>query len=143
MSPARTREGTISEFTPFIGNQIVAIVWTLWWMPMVLLNLGVFPNLPPLALFLAMLGVAAMCSFIYSHTKSGIVVLILQMMVNSTALIFPVIPSTGGIPTYFVFSIVYFLCVLALYFFFGPKPILPPRKSEPEGSVLASETEPT
>ena len=131
-----------NKFTPFIGSQIVGVVWTLWWMPMVLLNLGVFPNLPPLALLLAMLGVAAMCSFVYSHTKSGIVVLILQMMVNSTALIFPVIPSTGGILTYFVFSIVYFLCVLALYFFFGPRPLLPSRKSEPEAAVLASDTVP-
>ena len=126
------------KFTPFIGSQIVGMVWTLWWMPMVILNLGVFPGLPPLALLIAVLGVAAMCSFIYSHTKSGIVVLILQMMVNSTALIFPVIPSTGGIPTYFVYSTVYFLCVLLLYFFFGPRPLFPPGKKESQASVLAS-----
>lgn len=130
-----------NKLTPFIGSQIVGVVWTLWWMPMVLLNLGVFPGLPPLALLLAMLGVAAMCSFIYSHTKSGIVVLILQMMVNSTALIFPIIPSTGGIPTYFAFSAVYYLCVLGLYFFFGPKPLLPPRKSGKQGSVLVPDAD--
>ncbi len=116
------------KFTPFIGSQIVGVVWTLWWMPMVLLNVGVFPGLPPLALLFSVLGVAAMCSFIYSHTKSGIVVLVLQMMVNTTALIFPVIPSSGGIPTYFAFAGVYYGCVLLLYFFFGPKPILGRQK---------------
>ncbi len=122
------------KFTPFIGSQIVGVVWTLWWMPMVLLNVGVFPGLPPLALFISVLGVAAMCSFIYSHTKSGIAVLILQMMVNSTALIFPVIPNSGGVATYYAFAGVYYLCVLLLYFFFGPKPILGHQKIAPKAT---------
>ncbi len=126
------------KFTPFIGSQIVGVVWTLWWMPMILLNVGVFPGLPPLALLISVLGVAAMCSFIYSHTKSGIAVLILQMMVNSTALIFPVIPNTGGVPTYYAFAVVYYGCVLLLYVFFGPKPILGKQKPVSQASVPAS-----
>lgn len=113
-----------NRFTPFVGSQIVGVVWNLWWMPMVILNIGVFPGLPPLALLISMLGVAAMCSFIYSHTKSGIAVLILQMMVNSTALIFPILPDSGGVATYYAFAGTYYLCVLLLYFLYGPKPIL-------------------
>lgn len=113
-----------SRFTPFVGSQIVGFVWTLWWMPMVILNIGVIPDLPPLALLVSMLGIAAMCSFVYSHTKSGIAVLILQIMVNSGSLIFPVIPTTGGVGTFVAYSIVYYLCVLLLYLRFGPRPIL-------------------
>jgi len=113
-----------TRFTPFVGSQIVGTVWTLWWMPMVILDVGVIPGIPPLSLFLSMLGIAAMCSFIYSHTKSGIAVLILQVMVNSSALIFPVIPTTGGIPTFVAYSAVYYVCVLLLYARFGPRPIL-------------------
>lgn len=126
------------KFTPFIGSQIVGVVWTLWWMPMVLLNVGVFPGLPPLALLFSVLGVAAMCSFIYWHTKSGLVVLTLQMMVNSTALIFPVIPNTGGVATYFAFAAVYYACVLLLYFFYGPKPILNVRQATSQASISVS-----
>lgn len=113
-----------ARFTPFVGSQIVGTVWTLWWMPMVILDVGVIPGIPPLSLFLSMLGIAAMCSFIYSHTRSGIAVLILQVMVNSSALIFPVIPTTGGIPTFVAYSAVYYVCVLLLYARFGPRPIL-------------------
>jgi membrane protease YdiL (CAAX protease family) len=113
-----------NKLTPFIGSQIVAVVWTLWWMPMVILNVGVFPGLPPLALLLVMLGVAAMCSFIYWHTQSGLAVLTLQIMVNSTGLIFPIIPSTGGVATYYAFAGIYFTCVMVLYFVYGPRPIL-------------------
>jgi membrane protease YdiL (CAAX protease family) len=127
-----------NKFTPFIGSQIVGVVWTLWWMPMVLLNVGVFPGLPPLALLFSMLGVAAMCSFIYWHTKSGLTVLALQMMVNSTALVFPILPDTGGVATYYAFAGVYYICVLMLYLRYGPKPILAGRKEEPQASVLAS-----
>jgi membrane protease YdiL (CAAX protease family) len=120
-----------SKFTPFVGSQIVAIAWTLWWMPMVLLNIGVFPNLPPIALLVSVLGIAAMCSFVYHHTKSGIAVLILQMMVNSSAIILPVIPTTGGVGTFVANGIVYYLAVILLYLRFGPKPMLGTGASEP------------
>lgn len=122
-----------NRLTPFIGSQIVGVVWTLWWMPMVILNIGVFPGLPPLGLLFSMLGIAAMCSFIYSHTKSGLAVLTLQIMVNSTALIFPVIPDTGGVATFVAYAAVYYVCVLLLYFLYGPKPILRGRNHCPEG----------
>lgn len=122
------------KFTPFVGSQIVGTVWTLWWLPMVILDIGVIPGLPPLALWLSMLGIAAMCSFIYTKTKSGLAVLVLQIMVNSSALIFPVIPTTGGVPTFVAYSAVYYLCVLLLYFFFGPKPVLKVGKSHPSPS---------
>jgi membrane protease YdiL (CAAX protease family) len=121
-----------ARFTPFIGSQIVGVVWTLWWMPMVLLNVGVFPDLPPVALLVSMLGIAAMCSFVYHHTKSGIAVLILQMIVNSTSVIFPVIPHTGGVGTFVAYGIIYYTAVVLLYLRFGPKPILPGRVREPE-----------
>src|SRR5690606_21086088 len=120
-----------ARFTPFIGSQIVGVVWTLWWMPMVVLNIGVFPDLPPVALLVSMLGIAAMCSFVYHHTKSGIVVLILQMMVNSSGLILPVIPSSGGIGTFVANGVVYYIAVVLLYLRFGPKPILKSTRGEP------------
>lgn len=119
-----------AKFTPFVGSQIVGTVWTLWWMPMVLLDIGVFPGLPPLGLWVSMLGIAAMCSFIYTHTKSGIAVLLLQIMVNSSALVVPVIPSSGGVPTFVAYSFTYYACVLLLYFRFGPRPILKPERGD-------------
>lgn len=120
-----------ARFTPFIGSLIVGTVWTAWWMPMVILNVGVFPDLPPVALLVSMLGIAAMCSFVYYHTKSGIIVLILQMMVNSSSVILPVIPHTGGVGTFVAYGIVYCSAVLLLYLRFGPKPMFKVTKDEP------------
>ncbi len=85
-----------------------------------------------MALLVSMPGIAAMCSFVYHHTKSGIAVLILQMMVNSFSVIFPVIPHTGGVGTFVAYGIVYYTAVVLLYLRFGPKPILPSKASEPE-----------
>lgn len=120
-----------ARFTPFIGSLIVGTVWTAWWMPMVILNVGVFPDLPPVALLVSMLGIAAMCSFVYHHTKSGIIVLILQMMVNSSSVILPVIPHTGGVGTFVAYGIVYCSAVVLLYLRFGPKPMFKVTKDEP------------
>lgn len=117
------------RFTPFVGSQIVGAVWTLWWMPMVVLDVGVIPGIPPLALFPSMMGIAAMCSFLYTHTKSGLAVLTLQVMVNSSALVFPVMPGSGGIPTFVAYSAAYYACVLLLYLARGPRPILGFAKS--------------
>ena len=104
----------------FVASQIVGVFWTLWWAPIVMINVGVISDLPLDALLLNMLGVAAMCGFIYAHTKSGLVVLSLQLSLNSSLLIFPVAPTSGGVATYWLFSLVYFVAVMGLFAVFGP-----------------------
>jgi len=108
-----------------LASQIVGVFWTLWWVPIVIINVGVIPDLPLDALLVNMLGVAAMCGFIYAHTKSGLAVLTLQLSLNSSLLIFPVVPDSGGVPTYWLFAVVYFVAVFLLYARFGP-PLRPP-----------------
>jgi membrane protease YdiL (CAAX protease family) len=114
-----------------LAGLVVGFFWTLWWVPMVVYGHGVIQELPIGALMLNMMGIAAMCAFVYSKTGSGLVVLALQVMVNSSLLVFPVIPTTGGAPIYWIFAIVYFLSVILLYLAFGPRPIIgfthPPR----------------
>jgi hypothetical protein len=110
-----------------LASQIVGVFWTLWWVPIVIINVGVIPDLPLDALLVNMLGVAAMCGFIYAHTKSGLAVLTLQLSLNSSLLIFPVVPDSGGVATYWLFAIVYFAAVFILYMAFGPS-IRPPNR---------------
>lgn len=111
--------------TMLVASIIVGAFWAAWWMPMVLLDLGVVPGIPVAALFFRMIGIAIMCGFIYAHTKSGLAVLALQFSVNSTVLIFPVAPLSGGIPTYMCYSTLYLVCSLLLYVRFGPWPLWP------------------
>ena len=115
------------KYSMFVASQIVGVFWTLWWMPMVILNVGVIPGLPPFFLLISMLGIASMCAFIYSHTHSGLAVLVLQVMLNSSLLVLPVTPVEGNITTFASFSVVYFLAALSLHLCFGKTPLLKSR----------------
>ncbi len=112
-----------------LASLIVGVFWTLWWVPIVIINVGVIPNLPLDALFINMVGVAAMCGFIYSHTKSGLAVLTLQLSLNTSLLIFPVTPTAESAATYWLFSIIYFVVVLMFYTKFGPQFCPPDRQA--------------
>ena len=112
------------KFSAFVASQIVGVFWTLWWMPMVMFNVGVIPGLPPFYLLVSMLGIASMCAFIYSHTHSGLVVLVLQVMLNSSLLAFPVTPHEGNVATFGAFAMVYFLSSLTLHLCFGKNSLL-------------------
>lgn len=111
----------LSKITkPFYASQIVGVVWTLWWIPIVLLGEGVLPGIPILPLGIFMLGIAGMCTIVYGHSKSGICVLILQFSLNITLNALSISPSTGGIATFTTFSIVYFLTMLGFMYFMNP-----------------------
>ncbi|TDY60953.1 hypothetical protein DFQ06_2960 [Algibacter lectus] len=111
----------LSKITkPFYASQIVGFFWTLWWVPVVYLNAGVITDLPIIPLLFNMLGAAGMCTFVYSKTKSGICVWLLQYMLNMSILILPVSPTVGGTATYTVFSIIYFITMLVFMCFLNP-----------------------
>ena len=112
-----------ASFTPYVSALIVGVVWTAWWTPMVFYNVGVVPGLPIAALLFNQIGIAAMCTFVYMHTKSGLLVLCLQITFNFTILILPVTPTVGGFITYWVFAVSYFTAALLLFVVFGPKPL--------------------
>ena len=115
---------TLSKrFGLLAGSLIVGGFWTLWWVPMVLLGKGVVPELPILPLFVSMLGIATMCGFIYSSSRSGPVVLCLQIMVNVSFLVFPIVPTSGGVATYFAFSATYLVAAISMFVLFGRRPL--------------------
>lgn len=105
---------------PFFASQIVGFFWALWWVPSILINTGVILNLPLWPLFINMMGAAGMCAFVYEKTKSGICVLILQFMLNMSAILLPVSPSGGGVNTYTTFAILYFIAMLGFMHFLYP-----------------------
>ena len=124
--------GRLSRYASvMVASAIVGLFWSAWWLPMVVINVGVIPDIPPLALFVAMVGVAIMCGFLYAHTKSGLVVLTLQVSLNSSLLIFPTSPDSGGVPTYWAYSLVYFAGAVLLFWRFGPRPMLSLQPAPP------------
>lgn len=116
-------------FTHYISALIVGIFWTLWWLPMAIHNFGIIPNLPIGALLINQMGIAAMCAFVYYHTRSGVLVLVMQIVFNATILVFPVTPDQGGALTYWAFAITYFTCATLLFVKFGPEPLKKLKRS--------------
>jgi len=112
-----------NRFTPFVSSLIVGFTWTLWWLPMVIYNYGIIPNLPIAALLINQTGVAAMCAFVYYHTRSGVLILVMQICFNATILAFPVTPTPESNATYWVFAITYLYAAIALFMRFGPTPL--------------------
>ncbi|WP_257670507.1 hypothetical protein [Parapedobacter tibetensis] len=104
----------------FYASQIIGFFWTCWWLPSVLINAGVIPDLPLWPLLLNMLGVAGMCAVVYGKTKSGLCVWLLQFMLNMSMLALPVSPTTGGIPTYKAFAVLYFVTMLCFMYVINP-----------------------
>lgn len=116
--------GTLSKrFGMLAGSLIVGGFWTLWWVPMVLFGKGIVPDLPLLPLLIGMLGIATMCGFVYLSSRSGPVVLLLQIVSNTSALIFPLAPTNGGTATYLAFTVTYLVASLTLFVLFGPRPL--------------------
>lgn len=110
--------------TIFVASLIVGTFWTAWWFPMALYDYGIIPGLNLLPLWINQTGVALMCGLIYFHTRSALCVLILQIGVNTSILILPVLPTTGGETTYWVFSVTYFLAAVLAHLYLGPRPLL-------------------
>ncbi len=110
--------------TIFVAGLIVGVFWTAWWLPMAHYDYGIIPGLKLLPLLINQTGVALMCGLVYFHTRSAICVLLLQIGVNSSILVLPVLPTTGGEATYMAFSITYFLSAVLAYIVLGPKPLL-------------------
>jgi hypothetical protein len=139
--------GTLSKrFGTLAAPLIVGGFWTLWWVPMVLFGKGVVPELALLPPFVSMLGVATMCGFLYLKSRSGPVVLLLQIMVNASFLVFPIVPTNGGAPTYLAFSATYLLASLALFILFGPRPLfgrpIPAAGGETTEAAIAAQGSP-
>lgn len=111
------------QFTPFVSALIVGAFWTAWWLPMAIYNFGIIPDLPLVALLFNQVGVAVAGAFVYMHTKSGFLVLCLQVVFNTTILVLPMTPNVGGVTTYWIFAITYFIAASLLFVIFGPKPL--------------------
>ncbi|MDA0811383.1 MAG: hypothetical protein O3C21_03175, partial [Verrucomicrobia bacterium] len=96
---------------------------------------------PLIALLFNQMGIAAMCAFVYFHTRSGLLVLVMQIMFNATILVFPITPTVGGAPTYWAFALTYFCAALILFLIFGTKPIFAERTRKTGEIPVTSESE--
>ena len=82
-----------------------------------------------------------MCTFVYMHTKSGLLVLCLQVTFNFTILALPITPAVGGFTTYWTFAVTYFIAALLLFVIFGPKPLFVAQPLSAQGIKAITEVD--
>jgi uncharacterized protein len=97
--------------------------WGVWYIPLVLAEIQVAPGLPIFPLILNFMTIAAICGWLYLRTKSAFVVFVMQLTTNYTSQIIPVLPLRGGVRQYIAFVVMKALLALALYWFWGPRPL--------------------
>lgn len=127
-----------NQMTTAVAAMVVGLFWASWWAPVVIYGVGVIPGIPLPGLYLSQTAVAVMCGFIYAQTRSGWVVLSLQISANCSFLIFPVAPESGGLPTYLAHGLIYFCASLSLYAIFGPRPLFRFQKPGPADPAQAT-----
>lgn len=125
------------RYPKILAAIMTGIAWTLWWMPMVYFNVGVFPDLTWTGLTLNMIGIVFFCTFFYSITGSGLSILAMQTCYACSILTFPVMPKSGGPLTYELYAILYFLT--GLFFVTMLLPWIQKQEWSPRGVALGPE----
>lgn len=101
---------TLSKsYSLVIAALVTGTFWGLWWLPMVIFEIGIVPDLSFLGLWMNMVGIAFFCAFFYTLTGSGLVILVMQFCFNCCVLAFPVLPNTAGAVGYQVYSALYMI----------------------------------
>lgn len=122
------------KYPKVLAAIMTGIAWTLWWMPMVYFDIGVFPDLTWTGLTMNMIGIVFFCMFFYSITGSGLSILAMQTCYACSILSFPVMPKSGGPWTYEFYAILYFLT--GLFFVIVLLPWIKNREWSPTGALV-------
>lgn len=101
----------------------VGIGWGLWYVPMVFLREGVPSGVAWQAALLSMISLTFFLGWVYNETRSGTVLLIMQVLSNCTFFVVPILPSGPDMDQTFAVAYALTFCVLAgiLIWRAGPK----------------------
>jgi membrane protease YdiL (CAAX protease family) len=72
---------------------IIGVCWGLWYLPMLLLGEGVPDGIPWYFFMLSMFSLTILLGWTYNMTRSGIVLLLMQIVSNCAFFIIPVLPD--------------------------------------------------
>lgn len=111
------------RFSPFVATLMGGAAWGLWYVPLNSAGIqvaGDFPNIPMVVNFMA---IGACCGWLYYHTKSAMLVALMQVITNYASLTFPVLPRPGAMGIYYAFIAVKCVFALGLFLWKGPLPL--------------------
>ena len=83
------------KYNAFWSAMIVGNCWGAWYLPMVFINEGVPPGYPILVFHLCVVGLAVILGWAYNSTRSGAVLLVMQIVSNTAFMVVPILPEFG------------------------------------------------
>lgn len=99
---------------------IVGLCWGMWYLPMMLLGEGVPDGIPWFAFLMSMFSLTTLLAWVYNSTRSGLVLLVMQIVSNCAFVFIPMLPLSTGNDIYIRGFVVFFLVVaLLLVIFMG------------------------
>jgi hypothetical protein len=116
------------RYSAFWSAFIVGNCWGLWYLPMILIGEGVPPDYPVLVFHACMLSLTILLVWVYNTTRSGLVLLIMQVLSNTVFMMVDVLPggevkADGTLELRYVigYSYVFVLMSILLVVIFGKR----------------------
>lgn len=111
------------RYSAFTSCLLVGLGWGLWYLPMLLVGEGTPDGYPWPVFLLSMISLTFLLGWTYNMTRSGVVLLIMQVVSNCAFFIVPVLPGWHGLDSAYVNSFVAFnfLSALTIVLVYGAK----------------------
>lgn len=133
------------KYSAFVSCLVIGIAWGLWYLPMLLLGEGVPDGYPWPLFMLSMFSLTVLLGWTYNMTRSGAILLIMQIVANCAFFIIPVLPGWWGLdPTYVnAFVLVNFASAITITLVYGWRELgRGPRATWSEGMAEAESPAP-
>ncbi len=89
------------RYSAFVSCVLVGIAWGLWYLPMLLIGEGVPDGYPWPVFLLSMICLTILLGWAYNMTRSGTILLVMQIVSNTAFFVIPVLPGWwNNNPTY-------------------------------------------
>lgn len=130
------------RYSAFVSCFLVGICWACWYLPMLLVGEGTPDGYPIPVFLLSMTCLCILLGWAYNMTRSGMVLLVMQIVSNCAFFVIPVLPGWHGLDPAYVTSFVAFnfISSVLIVIFYGPKELgTGPRARWSEGMEEADE----
>lgn len=111
------------RYGALVSSALVGVAWGLWYLPMLLIREGVPDGYPWHMFLLSMIALTIFLSWTYNMTRSGVILLIMQIVSNCAFFIIPVLPAWFHGDAIYInaFVTVNIITATSIVFIFGPK----------------------
>lgn len=85
------------HFRPIPASLLIGVVWFLWYWPRLYISdMVADPSIPIPLFFLHFVAMGSLSAWAYQSTRSGAVLVIMQVVANYAFLVMPVLPQAAG-----------------------------------------------